>query len=99
MNKLLPNVYVVDSAGLWLTSDSSATGNFLDFDFQTVKFVSGTSGQLEITYEADTVNGVIFKIFNATGGTDFINFPRGHHVENRLFVKTCTAGSAWLYFF
>lgn len=97
MNRILPNVYLVDSGGLWLTHDSSGTGNFLDLQIQTIKFVSGTSGTFELTLDTDTAANVIVKVFNASGGTDFINFPLGFRTENRLFVKTCNVGTAWLY--
>lgn len=99
MNRIIGNVYVIDSAGLWLTSNSASNGNFLDMTIQSMKFISGTSGNFEVTVESETAGGVILRCFNANDYTDiYMDFPMGLKVDERLFVKTCNAGTAFLYF-
>ena len=97
MNRFFGNVYVIDSAGLWLTADSSGTGNALDFEFQSAVFVSATSGSFEITAESDTASHSVLRIVNFTGGTDYVSWPLGLFPNQRLYVKTCSVGTGYLY--
>lgn len=99
MNRIVGKCYIIDSAGLWLTSNSAGNGDFLDFDFQTASLVSEGSGSVEITLQSNTASAVAFLLKNHPN-TSFssIDFPEGHDVEERMFVKTCVAGTAFLYF-
>ena len=99
MNRIVGNCYIIDSAGLWLTSNSASNGAFLDFDFQTANFISVTSGDVEITVESNTAADVVVRIFNdLNNGTQNVTWPLGNPVDQRMFVKTCNAGTAFLYF-
>lgn len=98
MNRLIGSVYIVDSGGLWLTSNSASSGSFLDMVIQSINFVSGTSGNFEISVSSDTAGGVIARCFNANDYSSiFMDFPMGLKVDDKLFVKTCVAGTAFLY--
>lgn len=100
MNRLVGGrVYVVDTAGLWLTSNSSATGDFLDLDLQSVNLISTNSGHLEITLESNTASNSIVRLLNSLDFSSiFLDFPKGLKIDERMFVRTCNAGTAYLYF-
>lgn len=99
MNRIVGNCYIIDSAGLWLTADSSSNGKFLDFDFQTASLISTNSGQLEITLESNTASDVVVRLLNSVDdATNSISWPGGFCVESRMFVKTCNVGTGFLYF-
>lgn len=99
MNRIVGKCYIVDSAGLWLTHDSSGTGNFLDFDIQSANFVCGTSGNLEIVVESDTAASSVIRMFNPTSSNPApLYWPKGLCIEQRMFVKTCVSGTGYLYF-
>lgn len=99
MNRLFSNVWVIDSGGLWLTSDSSQTGSFLNSDIAGFRFVSNNSGKMEIVAQSDTVNNVIFSSFNGQDySNDTLSFTKYFKLNERLFVRTLTAGTGWIYF-
>ena len=99
MNRIVGNCYIIDSAGLWLTSNSASNGTFIDFDFQSATFVSVTSGDIEITLQSDTAGNSVLRMFNAlNNGTQSMYWPAGNSIHERMFVKTCNEGTAFLYF-
>lgn len=99
MNRNHGKVFIVDSAGLWITADSSSTGSFLDYEFQTATFVSSASGDLEITAESNTAANTVIRILaTASDFNPSVTWPKNLSTEERLFVKTCLNGTGFLYF-
>lgn len=99
MNRIVGNCYIVDSSGLWLTTNSANNGNAGNFEFISATFVSEGSGSLEITVESNTAGGSVLLIKNhpSTSQTS-IPWPGGYCLDERMFVKTCVAGTGYLFF-
>ena len=99
MNRIVGNCYIIDSAGLWLTANSASNGVSANFEFISATFVSEGSGALEITIEANTASGSVILIKNhpSTSQTS-IPWPGSYCLDDRMFVKTCLAGTGYLFF-
>ena len=91
-NRIVGNVYIVDSAAIALT------------DGQTLKIASiafystDTSGEFKIVSQANTANALIHIRNNQNQPFTLPLFLGGMYLEN-LRVQTCTAGTGWFYLY
>lgn len=99
MNRIFSNVWLIDSGGLWLTSNSAQSGTALNSEITGIRFVSTNSGKMELTLESDTALNVLFSSFNgADYSNDSMQFSGKFKVSEKIFVRTLTAGTGWVYF-
>ena len=100
MNRIVGNVLIIDSAGLWITSNSANNGDNLSFNFQSVNTIITGSGQIVLTVESDTINGIFFRQIKDGILADTlppVTFPLGFEIDEKIFVRTCNAATAWFY--
>lgn len=102
MNRLVGNVWIIDSAGLWLTSNSADNGDFHNMVIQNV-FIATTETEslLQLTVQSNTAQNIIVdEISNWTNpaargssyGKEYDNF----RVSERVYVRLCQNGTGYL---
>ena len=105
-NGLQGNVYVIDSAG-WFLTGSNATvdagqsgGNKTIFAISNIGlYGASTTSELALSYLSDTTQTIYhLKTQAPNGGYDDIHFAVPHMVSERLYVQTITAGTGYIYF-
>lgn len=100
MNQIKGNVYILDSAELYLTGNSSSTGTFHDMSVSAVAFY-GTSTTSELALSFASANSLDFlhmKTTSPTGGTDLIHFAEPFKISERVYARLVTAGTGYIYF-
>jgi hypothetical protein len=105
VNEIKGNVYIIDSAGVYLTGEivgkSSAghiSGPFIDMQIAGIGFY-GTSTTSEIGLSFASANSTDFihmKTTDPTGG--FEEHTSQFKISEKVYVRVLTAGTGYIYF-
>ena len=100
MNAIKGNVYIIDTAALWLTSDSSATGTFHDAEINAIGFYgTGTTSELGLSFgSANSSDFIHLKTTSPTGGFEYVSFTTPWKISERIYTRVVTAGTGYLYY-
>lgn len=97
-NTFRNSVYIMNTAGWWITTDSSQTGGHNDFAISNIGLYGvDSTAELAISYEADTSMVIFHLRCPADGGYADIHFATPHKVSDRMYINTLTAGTGYLY--
>lgn len=100
MNRLVGNMWIIDTAGLWLTHNSADNGTFHDMEIESVFVSSNTAAKLQLTVQSNTAqNIVVDEIINWSAYPSGTSSQRNYHsfrVNERVFVRVCQAGTGYL---
>jgi hypothetical protein len=98
-NTFRNSVYVITTAGWWITTDSSETGQRYDFAVSNFGFFgTDSNSQISISYQSDTSMAIFhIKTQAAGGGYDDVHFATPHKTADRMFINTLTAGTGYFY--
>lgn len=101
-NRLVGNVYIIDSSGVpldWLSGAKIAAIGF---------FTTSTAGTFELSYASDTTNSILRfdSIIHtvAPGSGSALDrayqsvYLGGVSFPDALFVRRCNVGTGWIYF-
>lgn len=100
MNQLKGNVYIIDSATLYLTGDSSSTGSFHDMEINAIGFYgTGTTSELGLSFgSANSSDFIHFKTTTPTGGFEYLSYTTPWKISERVYARIVTAGTGYIYY-
>ena len=104
-NGIQGNVYVIDSAGVYLTGSNATSiagdlnGNKTTMMISNIGlYGASTTSELALAYLSDTNQSIYhLKTQAPNGGYDDIHFAVPHMVSEKLYVNTLTAGTGYIY--
>lgn len=93
-------VYIIDSAGVYLTSDGTATGSYMDMSISAISFYgTGSTSELGLSlFSANSTDIIHLKVNVGVGGNEEQHYAVPIKVTERVYVRQCVAGTAYLYF-
>lgn len=100
MNLVKGNVYIIDSATLWLTSNSTSTGKFHDMSISAVGFYgTGTTSELGLSFaSANSLDFIHLKTASPTGDLQLLSFAEPFKVSEAIYTRVVSAGTGYIYF-
>ena len=105
-NQIKGNVYIVDSSGIYLTGSNSTCiagtlgGDMVNMSISNIRFVATDStGAMDLSYASALSTDVIkMSVATPAGGPDNLDFSTPFEVSERVYVRTLTAGTGYIYF-
>lgn len=97
MNRIIGNVYIIDSGGLWLTSNSASSGTFMNSEISAIGFyASDSGGELAISCSVDT-SATLFRL---RGNSQYVTtaFAAPILMDHKMYVNLCQTGTGFIYF-
>ena len=106
VNRIVGNVYIVDSAGVYLTGSNATSiagtvgGDLTSMLLSSVRFVaSDSTGAMDLSLATNNSSDIIkMRVTNPAGGADDLGLSQPFSVGERVYVRTLTAGTGYLYF-